>query len=1020
MKPLQRNIVFQLYPIYMKIIKSIFFLSCLLLSTIQARPQSPGGVSSGLAVWLKADAGTSSAVDGAYLSSWQDQSGNNKHATQSTGPAQPRFRKGILNGNSAIETTSGTRFFNIDFSGISNSNFTIITVVQRTNAMTSQYVCGVQQASPVGMHLGWVNDNTCRFGQGSSTINKSSTAFSSGSETPRVLIAESSSTAGRTISEYLNGVLSSSTDASASNFSISANTGAIGRGYTTSGFSGYIGEVIVYNRVLTNTERQQILTYLSIKYGHSLADSDHLYFSGSGYDNDLVGIGVSTSQGLSKISSRSANSDGMIELSSTNLTNGTYVVVGNNNGSNAFSTAGAAGNCGITNLLGRRWKATVTGSVSTVDLKFALNGLTYNANDICLVVDPEANGFSDEAPISGVISNDSIQFSSVRLTNGALFTLAEGTHKYYAVTSGLASGAIWAVTPNGTGGAISLSCGKAALVINPGVNVVADNSVYCNGLDIRPGASFAQGNFLLSSTGDVNADGTLTATSGAANLTLNGKFPQQLRGTQQIQVQGLTISNANGVSINSPGVNAHKVVQINSGTLTTNGKLTLISDATSTGSIGPLTTGDITGNVTIQRRHVATSTGWLNLCAPAQNKTINDWNDDLVTTGFFGSDYPAVMFNSIQYYLEFVAGGINAGFAGVGSVNESIVDGQGYFVYVSAGTYNIDVDGAIFKGNQTIPVTYTNTSNPSADGRNLVANPYPSAINWDATGWTKTNMNNAVYVWNAALGQYASYINGVSTYGGSPIIPSSQAFYVIANAASPQLIATEAVKTSTEGTFKSSVDVARIQLTNGIFEDETILVFDDRDDAVFDGQRDALKMRSPLNTVPVLATVDAQGNEYAINRINTQNDQEIYVIAFSQQGGVYALNFEGLGTGWELYDLVTGATQSIGVKPIHVDLTLSKSDEPRFVMRRSEALNAQIEEDVIANYQDGTLTLFGNFHDEEKYQVSIYNASGQLVDSITRVASMNKLSTTTAVAKGVYFVQIVNNKNEIVGTKFIY
>jgi hypothetical protein len=281
-------------------------------------------------------------------------------------------------------------------------------------------------------------------------------------------------------------------------------------------------------------------------------------------------------------------------------------------------------------------------------------------------------------------------------------------------------------------------------------------------------------------------------------------------------------------------------------------------------------------------------------------------------------------------------------------------------------------------------------------------------------------MNNAVYVWNAALGQYASYINGVSTYGGSPIIPSSQAFYVIANAASPQLIATETVKTSTEGTFKSSVDVARIQLTNGIVEDETILVFDDRDDAVFDGQRDALKMRSPLNTVPVLATVDAQGNEYAINRINTQNDQEIYVIAFSQQGGVYALNFEGVGTGWELYDLVTGATQSIGVRPIHVDLTLSKSDEPRFVMRRSEALNAQIEENVVANYQDGTLTLFGNFHDEEKYQVSIYNASGQLVDSITRVASMNKLSTTTAVAKGVYFVQIVNNKNEIVGTKFIY
>ncbi|MFM7769928.1 MAG: hypothetical protein ACKO8Q_05160, partial [Bacteroidota bacterium] len=777
-----------------------YFLFIFFLGSFVLKAQSPGGVSSGLAIWLKADAGVSSSVDGAYLSSWQDQSGNNKNATQATSSAQPRFRKGILNGNSAIETTSGTRYFNIDLSGISNSNFTVITVAQRTNTNTGQFLLGVQQASPVGMHVGWANDNTARFGQGTTTINKSSTAYNLSTETPRVLIAELNSTTGRTLNEYIDGVLTTATNANTSTISIASNTGVIGRGYSTTGFSGYIGEVIVYNRVLTSLERQQILTYLSIKYGHNLSDADHLYFSGTGYDNDVVGIGVNSSQGLNKISSRSANADGRVEVSNSNLSNGTYVVVGNNNGSTNFSTAGAAGNCGIINLLGRRWKATVTGAVSTVNLKFALSGITYNASQICLVVDPEANGFSDEAPISGVISNDSIQFNNVRLANGAIFTLAEGNHRYYAVTSGVASGAIWSTTPTGAGSTINLSCGRAALIINSGVNVVADANVFCNGLDIRPTASFAQGNFLLSSTGDINADGTLTATSGAAVLQLNGKYPQQLRGTQQVQVQGLTITNSNGVSINCPGVNAHKVVQVNSGTLNTNGKLVLVSNATSTGSIGPLTTGDLIGNVTVQRRHVAGATGWFNLCAPVQNKTINDWNDDLVTTGFPGSDNPTLLFNNVQYYQEWVAGGINAGFAGVGSINESIVNGRGYFIYASAGTYNIDVDGAIFKGNQTLPVSYTNTGNPSADGRNLIANPYPSAINWDALGWTKTNMNNAVYVWNAALNQYASYVNGVSTYGGSAIIPSSQAFYVIANAASPQLVATESVKTSTEGT----------------------------------------------------------------------------------------------------------------------------------------------------------------------------------------------------------------------------
>ena len=41
-------------------------------------------------------------------------------------------------------------------------------------------------------------------------------------------------------------------------------------------------------------------------------------------------------------------------------------------------------------------------------------------------------------------------------------------------------------------------------------------------------------------------------------------------------------------------------------------------------------------------------------------------------------------------------------------------------------------------------------------GFNLVGNPYPSAIDWDAaSGWTKTNIDNAVYYFKAsATDQY--------------------------------------------------------------------------------------------------------------------------------------------------------------------------------------------------------------------------------------------------------------------------
>jgi hypothetical protein len=63
------------------------------------------------------------------------------------------------------------------------------------------------------------------------------------------------------------------------------------------------------------------------------------------------------------------------------------------------------------------------------------------------------------------------------------------------------------------------------------------------------------------------------------------------------------------------------------------------------------------------------------------------------------------------------------------------------------------------------------------DGWNLIANPYPSAIDWDAaSGWNKVNVNNAVYIYQADLDQYSTYIAGVGVNGGSRFIASSQGF----------------------------------------------------------------------------------------------------------------------------------------------------------------------------------------------------------------------------------------------------
>jgi hypothetical protein len=64
--------------------KNVIFAAAFVLSVATAIAQSPGGVSSGLQVWLKADAGSSTTTDNTAITTWNDQSPNGNHASQVT------------------------------------------------------------------------------------------------------------------------------------------------------------------------------------------------------------------------------------------------------------------------------------------------------------------------------------------------------------------------------------------------------------------------------------------------------------------------------------------------------------------------------------------------------------------------------------------------------------------------------------------------------------------------------------------------------------------------------------------------------------------------------------------------------------------------------------------------------------------------------------------------------------------------------------------------------------------------
>jgi hypothetical protein len=71
---------------------------------------------SGLALWLKADAG----VSGSPVSQWSDQSGNGRYAIQGAGDSQPVLVAGALNGKPVVRFDGVNDFmtFNLPVNGL--------------------------------------------------------------------------------------------------------------------------------------------------------------------------------------------------------------------------------------------------------------------------------------------------------------------------------------------------------------------------------------------------------------------------------------------------------------------------------------------------------------------------------------------------------------------------------------------------------------------------------------------------------------------------------------------------------------------------------------------------------------------------------------------------------------------------------------------------------------------------------------------------------------------------------------
>ena len=180
-------------------------------------------------------------------------------------------------------------------------------------------------------------------------------------------------------------------------------------------------------------------------------------------------------------------------------------------------------------------------------------------------------------------------------------------------------------------------------------------------------------------------------------------------------------------------------------------------------------------------------------------------------------------------------------------------------------TYNFA--GAMNNGSFTATTSFTSGAAANNRGKNLVPNPYPSSIDWNAaSGWTKIYIYDAVYVWNTA--NYASYVNGVETLGGSRYIAPGQAFFVYAVVPSPVLTMDNNVRVHNSVSFlknnETIADLLRIHADAGTSSDEIVVRFADGATTGFDGEWDAYKMIGGEDA-PQMSSVTADNINLAIN-----------------------------------------------------------------------------------------------------------------------------------------------------------
>lgn len=277
-------------------LKKFFIVAAaLVLASYSSFSQSgPAGIgsSSDNVLWLRSDQGTSTTVDGAAVSQWQDISGNTNHANQPNPAKRPTYVASSINGLPALRFTgTNVNFVVDDNDNLDNTSGVTIFVVGQPNSvdanprgMVSKRVgAGSQVAYSLFSYTGsnLYFDAPSRMNGTTSVTNSPqvfAAVFNGNDPSFRSRVFQNGSQTGQA-----NAGANTSIGSMASDLFI----GILNDNYGDA-FRGDMSEVIIYRTALNRAERSIVEVYLANRYNIALTTYS---FGSTTYNQQLIGVG---------------------------------------------------------------------------------------------------------------------------------------------------------------------------------------------------------------------------------------------------------------------------------------------------------------------------------------------------------------------------------------------------------------------------------------------------------------------------------------------------------------------------------------------------------------------------------------------------------------------------------------------------------------------------------------------------------------------------------------------------------